>query len=130
MPMNRRSMLLWLAGGAVAVGLVEPVTRSIFLPPRGGWPLGRGLSSWAYSRGRQLPSELDAFDFSERLEGQFKLLGPIHYTEADVDRLAASLCKTLDRMEVEVVPVQMTYRSIWARGWSYPRITVEPVEGA
>lgn len=95
--MNRRSMLLWLAGGAVTAGLVAPVTRSIFLPPRGGWPSGQGPSFWAYSQKSEidLATEIDEFEFFEPL-----------------------------------VPVQMTYRAVWARGWSYPRITVEPVEGA
>lgn len=43
--MNRRQFLQRFAAVPIAAALVEPVTRTIFLPPRGGWRLSRYFTS-------------------------------------------------------------------------------------
>lgn len=46
--MNRRGFLKLLSAVPVGAVLAEPIARTIFLPPRSGWPTGKVIDALAY----------------------------------------------------------------------------------
>ena len=92
-------MLKWLAGGAAAATIVEPITRSIFLPPRGGWitfPLP--TAAWG------IDPAIEGYDktvvwLQRELEAGMERIGPLYYDEAGIDRL-----------------MNAVHRVVWQRG--------------
>lgn len=81
--MNRRQFLQRFAAVSIAAALVEPVARTIFLPPRGGWPVHDDVMDfttdalrykytercfWNYTNRVGSPAELSQASFERLLE--------------------------------------------------------------
>jgi hypothetical protein len=81
--MNRRQFLQRFAAAPIAAVLAEPVARTIFLPPSGGWPDPRVLG--------QRYAELLAESLTRVQPLSNTLATPVELSEASLERMLAAI---------------------------------------
>jgi len=96
--MNRRDFLKRFSAVPIAATLVEPITRTIFLPPRGGWPgaLNQLLDSAklvSYPRGVALHTASHSFSNT--------LATPAELSEASLERLLMEISRLTPSLVIQ-----------------------------
>ena len=83
--MNRRDFLKRFSAVPIAATLVEPITRTIFLPPRGGWPVEEDINLYGFGSGVSLQATSHSFSNT--------LATPAELSEASLERLLMEISR-------------------------------------